>query len=142
MEGIRSSPWLAVYTSFKRAIDAFTKSVGVDIARHGVIMNAIVVDKVRAFQSAHYALPEEYLRLVPTWIPAGRYGEAEEVARIVAFLVSPMNGWIVAQTVIADGGTLSAGGWYRTTARWTNQPLLVQHLEDPEINARRPGAVQ
>jgi hypothetical protein len=53
-----------------------------------------------------------------------------------------MNTWVVGDTVVADGGTLSAGGWFRTPARWTNQPLLVQYFEDPAANAARPPAVQ
>lgn len=142
VEGIRSAPWLAVYTAFKRAVDAFTKSLAVDIAQHGILANALALDKVRAYQSNHYALPDEYLDLVKTWIPAGRYGEPIDAAQIALFLVSPLNAWIVGQTVIADGGTLAAGGWYRTTKRWTNQPLLVQHLEPPQVNDTRPKPLQ
>ena len=142
VEGIRASPWLAVYTAFKRAVDAFSKSIAVDIARYGILTNALALDKVRAYQSNHYALPDEYLRLVETWIPAGRYGEPKDAAEIALFLVSPINTWIVGQTVVADGGTLAAGGWYRTTKRWTNQPLLVQHLEPPEVNESRPKPCQ
>jgi NAD(P)-dependent dehydrogenase (short-subunit alcohol dehydrogenase family) len=142
VEGIRAAPWLAVYTAFKRAVDAFTKSLAVDVARHGILVNAIALDKVRAYQSNHYALPDEYLRLVETWIPAGRYGEPADAAAIALFLASPLNRWIVGQTIVADGGTLAAGGWYRTTRRWTNQPLLVQHLEPAEVNEQRPKPLQ
>ena len=142
VEGIRSAPWLGVYTAFKRAVDAFTKSMAVDIARHGILANALALDKVRAYQSNHYALPDEYLGLVKTWIPAGRYGEPADAAQVALFLASPLNTWIVGQTIVADGGTLAAGGWYRTTKRWTNQPLLVQHLEPSEINETRPKPVQ
>ncbi len=142
VEGIRAAPALAVYAAFKSAIDGFTKSLGVDVAGSGVVVTSVAVDKTRAYQTGLYALPPEYERLVPTWVPAGRYGEAEDVARIVVFLASPLNTWIVGSTVVADGGTLSAGGWLRTPRRWTNQPLLVQYLEEPGINDGRPPAVQ
>jgi 2-hydroxycyclohexanecarboxyl-CoA dehydrogenase len=142
VEGVRSAPALAVYSAFKRAVDGFTKSLAVDLAQHGVVVSAVAVDKTRAYQVAHYELPEEYARLAPVWIPAGRYGEPEDVARVVVFLASPLNTWIVGSTVVADGGTLSAGGWFRTPARWTNQPLLVQYFEDPDANDGRPAAVR
>jgi NAD(P)-dependent dehydrogenase (short-subunit alcohol dehydrogenase family) len=142
VEGIRAAPNLAVYSAFKRAVDGFTKSLAVELAPDGIVVTAVAVDKTRAFQTGHYELPEEYARLVPVWVPAGRYGEPADVARLVVFLASPMNTWIVGDTVVADGATLSAGGWFRTPARWTNQPLLVQYLEDPGINASRPPAVQ
>jgi NAD(P)-dependent dehydrogenase (short-subunit alcohol dehydrogenase family) len=142
VEGVRSAPALAVYSAFKRAVDGFTKSLAVDVARHGVIVSAVAVDKTRAYQVDHYALPEEYARLAHTWIPAGRYGEPVDVANVVVFLASPLNSWVVGSTVVADGGTLSAGGWFRTPKRWTNQPLLTQYLEDPQLNESRPPAVQ
>lgn len=142
VEGIRSAPSLAVYSAFKGAIDSFTKSLGVDMARYGIRVNAIAVDKTRAFQVNHYELPAEYERLVPTWIPAGRYGEPTDVANVALFLSSDLCSWVVGQTIVADGGTLAAGGWYRTTKRWTNQPLLVQYFEDPAANEGRPANLQ
>jgi NAD(P)-dependent dehydrogenase (short-subunit alcohol dehydrogenase family) len=143
VEGVRSAPWLAVYTAFKRAIDAFTKSAGVDLARYGILINAIGVDKTRAYQVNHYALPPEWERLVPTWIPAGHYAEPEEVANVALFLCSDQNTWIVGQTILADGGTTAAGGWFRTPKQWVNQPLLLQYFdEDPSVNDTRPPSVQ
>jgi NAD(P)-dependent dehydrogenase (short-subunit alcohol dehydrogenase family) len=142
VEGIRSAPDLAVYAAFKRAVDGFTKSLAIEMASHGIVVNAVAVDKTRAYQVGHYELPDEYTRLASVWVPAGRYGEPADVARVVVFLASPLNTWIVGSTVVADGGTLSAGGWFRTPARWTNQPLLVQYFEDPEINSGRPRSVQ
>lgn len=142
VEGVRSAPALAVYSAFKRAVDGFTKSLAVDLARDGIVVSAVAVDKTRAYQVNHYELPPDYADLAGLWIPAGRYGEAEDVARVVTFLSSPLNTWIVGSTVVADGGTLSAGGWFRTPERWTNQPLLVQYFEDPDVNRNRPPAVQ
>jgi 2-hydroxycyclohexanecarboxyl-CoA dehydrogenase len=139
VEGIRAAPALAVYAAFKRAVDGFTKSLAVDLARHGILVNALAVDKTRSHQVGFYELPAEYERLVPSWIPAGRYAEGADVARAALFLASDLNTWVVGQTLPADGGTLSAGGWYRTPERWTNQPVLTQYVEnDPELNERRP----
>jgi 2-hydroxycyclohexanecarboxyl-CoA dehydrogenase len=143
VEGVRSAPALAVYASFKRAIDGFTKSLAVDLARHGILVNALGVDKTKAYQVGFYELPPEYEKLVETFIPAGHYAEGLDVAKVALFLASDLNTWVVGHTVIADGGTLSAGGWFRTPKRWTNQPLLTQYIEtDPAINERRPPMVQ
>jgi 2-hydroxycyclohexanecarboxyl-CoA dehydrogenase len=143
VEGIRAAPALAVYAAFKAAIDGFTKSLAVDLAPHGIRVNAIAADKTRAYQVDHYELPPEYERLVPTWIPAGRYGEPIDVARVALFLSSELASWVVGQTLVADGGTLAAGGWHRTPRRWTNQPLLLQYFEEDEAaNDLRPPAVQ
>jgi 2-hydroxycyclohexanecarboxyl-CoA dehydrogenase len=142
VEGRRAAPHLAVYAAFKHAVEAFTSSLAVDLAGAGVLANCVAVDKTRAHQTGYYELPPEYLALVPTWIPAGHYADGLEVARLVLFLTSPLNTWVVGQTLVADGGTTAAGGWLRTPRRWTNQPLLVQYLEDPDVNPTRPPSVQ
>lgn len=143
VEGVRSAPWFAVYTAFKGAINSFTRSLAVDIARYGILMNSVAIDKTKAFQTGFYELPPEYARLVGTWIPAGRYGEGEDIAKATLFLASDLNTWVVGHTLLADGGTTAAGGWFRTPKRWTNQPLLTQWLEDdPTLNEARPPMVQ
>lgn len=138
VEGIRSMPRAAPYTAFKGAIDSFTKSLGVEVAPDGIRVNCIAVDKTRSYQVAFYEQPEEYDAHVPVWVPAGHLADADEVAAVVLFLASDLSGWIVGQTIPADGGTLAAGGWYRTPNRWTNSPLLVQWVEPPEVTDRRP----
>jgi 2-hydroxycyclohexanecarboxyl-CoA dehydrogenase len=143
VEGIRAMPHGAVYAAFKGAVDSFTQSLGVALAGRGVRVNCVAVDKVRSEQVGWYQLPEEYERLAPVWIPAGRYGEPEDVAKVVLFLASDMSSWLVGRTIPADGGTLAAGGWYPTPTRWTNSPLLLQYFEDdPSINERRPRTLQ
>lgn len=142
VEGIRSAPALAVYAAFKRAVDGFTKSLAVDLARYGILVNALAVDKTRSHQVDFYELPPEYERLVPTFIPAGRYADGIDIAKAALFLASDMNTWVVGHTLVTDGGTLSAGGWYRTPKRWTNQPVLAQYVEDDAANDSRPKMLQ
>jgi 2-hydroxycyclohexanecarboxyl-CoA dehydrogenase len=143
VEGIRAMPRAAPYTAFKAAIDAFTKSLAVEVAPFGVRVNAVAVDKTRSHQVNFYEQPEEYDRHVPVWVPAGRFANGDDIAAVVLFLASDMSEWIVGQTIVADGGTLSAAGWYRTPTRWTNSPLLQQWVEDdPDKNAERPPNLQ
>lgn len=143
VEGIRAMPNAAPYAAFNGAVDSFTKSLGVELAPFGVRVNAVAVDKTRSHQVGFYDLGEEYDSHVPVWVPIGRYGEGADIAAVVLFLSSPMCEFVVGQTVVADGGTLSAGGWYRTPVKWTNSPLLAQWIEDdPSVNAARPRGVQ
>jgi NAD(P)-dependent dehydrogenase (short-subunit alcohol dehydrogenase family) len=136
VEGKRAAPGLAVYTAFKAGVDAFTRSLAVDVAGSGVNVNAVAVDKTLSYQVGYGRFPEEYDRHVPVWVPAGRYGEGSDVAALVLFLASDLGSWIVGQSIVADGGCLAAGGWYRTPTRWVNSPLLLQYFEDdPEAAA-------
>ena len=138
VEGIRAMPNAAPYTAFKGAIDSFTRSLGVEVARHGVRVNAVAVDKTRSHQVGFYRMGEEWEAHVREWVPAARYGEPDDVAAVACFLASGAADWIVGQTIPADGGTLAAGGWYPTPTRWTNSPLLVQWFEEPGAGDDRP----
>lgn len=143
VEGIRAMPNAAPYTAYKAALDAFTKSLGVELAPSGIRVNCVAIDKTRSHQVNFYDLGAEYDHHIPVWVPAGRYGEGDDIAAVVLFLASEMGAFVVGQTIVADGGTSSAAGWYRTPEKWTNSPLLVQWLEDdPAANAARPRGVR
>ena len=43
-------------------------------------------------------------RFVAENIPLGRFGTAEEIANVVAFLCSPKASWVTGATVVVDGG--------------------------------------
>jgi NAD(P)-dependent dehydrogenase (short-subunit alcohol dehydrogenase family) len=123
-------------------VDGFTRSLAVEVAGDNVLVNAIASDKTRTIQTNFLQIPPEYDHLVPTWIPRGRYGEGIDNAKIALFLAGDLADWVVGSTLLADGGTIAAGGWYRTPARFTTQPLLHQYFEDPEINPTRPRSLQ
>jgi len=136
VEGKRAAPGLAVYTAFKAGVDAFTQSLAVDVGGDGVTVNSVAVDKTLSYQVGYGRFPEEFDRHIPVWVPAGRYGLASDIAAVVLFLASDLGAFVVGQSIVADGGTLAAGGWYRTPTRWVNSPLLHQYFEDdPEAAA-------
>ena len=69
--------------------------------------------------------------------------QSRTASRRMLFLASDLNTWVVGHTLITDGGTLAAGGWYRTPKRWTNQPLLTQYIEEaPALHEARPPSDQ
>jgi 2-hydroxycyclohexanecarboxyl-CoA dehydrogenase len=142
VEGIRASPDLAVYGAFKGAIDAFTRSLAVETARDNVLVNSIAVDKTRSHQTNFLQVPDEYERLIPAWVPRGRFADGIDIGKIALFLASDLSDWMVGATLLADGGTVAAGGWYRTPQRWSTQPLLHQYFESPEVNQTRPRSLQ
>lgn len=142
VEGIRAAPYLTAYATFKAAVDAFTRSLAVEVAGDNVLVNSIAVDKTRTIQTHFHQIPPEYEHLVRTWVPRGRYGEGKDIANIALFLASDLADWMVGSTLVADGGTVAAGGWYRTPERWTTQPLLHQYFEDPEANLARPRSLR
>jgi NAD(P)-dependent dehydrogenase (short-subunit alcohol dehydrogenase family) len=127
-EGVRGYPVDSVYSAFKAAVIQFTKSLGIEVAGQGVRVNGIAPDMTATQQSNFPANdPPEWAAKWPTWVPVGRMGEPADQARVVLFLASELAGFLTGQTILTDGGTTAAGGWYPTDRlpgrRWTNRPL-------------------
>jgi NAD(P)-dependent dehydrogenase (short-subunit alcohol dehydrogenase family) len=80
---------------FRAGLAAFTKLYADDNAAHGVRMNNVLPGFIDS-------LPEKDERRAR--IPMGRYGRAEEVAELIAFLASDRSGYITGQNIRIDGG--------------------------------------
>ena len=50
------------------------------------------------------SLPEKVKDQIRDQVPAGRFGEPEEVAEVVAFLAGEASGYVTGQTIAVDGG--------------------------------------
>jgi 3-oxoacyl-[acyl-carrier protein] reductase len=86
MAGKDGNPNLAAYSASKAAVIALTKSSGKELARTGVLVNAIAPAVIATPMNATTA--PEVLAHITSLIPMGRVGEAEEVAELIAWLCS------------------------------------------------------
>ncbi|WP_067440203.1 SDR family NAD(P)-dependent oxidoreductase [Nocardioides jensenii] len=125
VEAFRGIPGHAAYSAYNAGVSAFTKSLAVEVGRHGVRVNAIAPDLADTPQtSASAMLRGRDPDLVRHWLPLGRYGHVDDYASVVAFLASDEARFVTGHTVPVDGGTLAASGWYgRVDGKgWTNMP--------------------
>jgi NAD(P)-dependent dehydrogenase (short-subunit alcohol dehydrogenase family) len=94
----------APYCASKAGVVAFTQVAALDLAPHGVTVNAIAPGPVdTALTAPVLGLPEaraEFLRHVPV----GRIGRPEDIARMILFLADEASDWITGQTFYVDGG--------------------------------------
>jgi len=125
VEAFRGIPGHAAYSGYNAAVSAFTRSLAVEVGRHGVRVNAVAPDLADTDQTPAAAMlrgrdPGQ----VPLWVPLGRFGRPEDYADVVAFLASDDARFVTGHTVPVDGGTLAASGWYaREDGKgWTNMP--------------------
>ncbi|MCX6624326.1 MAG: SDR family oxidoreductase [Acidobacteria bacterium] len=108
VHGLQGAPEHSVYAGTKGAIIAYTRTLAVELAHQGIRVNAIapgwitVENHFKADPSSTPAAVEEMARRV---IPAARVGVPLDVARLAAFLCSEEAGFIVGQTLVADGGS-------------------------------------
>src|SRR6476659_9895639 len=90
------------YAAAKSGIHGFTKALAQEGARAGVTVNAIAPGYMDTDMVA--AVPEEVLGKIVAKIPVGRLGQAEELARGVAFLVDENAGFVTGSTLSINGG--------------------------------------
>jgi 3-oxoacyl-[acyl-carrier protein] reductase len=100
--GLRAHRGLAGYDASKGAMDALTRSMAVDLAPHGIRVNAIAPGAI-ALKTDHPGWQEKYAR-ASAGIPLGRMGRAEEIGAAVAFLASEAGAYVTGQVLYVDGG--------------------------------------
>jgi 2-hydroxycyclohexanecarboxyl-CoA dehydrogenase len=125
VEAHRGIPGHAVYSAYKSAVLGFTRSLAVELGNHGVRVNAVAPDMADTLQTpAAMMLRGRDAADLPRWIPLGRLGHPADYADVVLFLASEDSRFVTGQSIAVDGGTLTAGGWYRSRSGrgWTVFP--------------------
>ncbi len=94
----------AHYAASKAGLLALTRSFALELAPHGVTVNAIAPSAIES--PALDALPAARRQALQQAIPAGRFGRAEEVAAAVVYLASPAAAYVTGATLDLNGGRL------------------------------------
>ena len=97
------------YTASKGGVLAMSRELGVQFARQGIRVNALCPGPVNTplLQELFANDPERAARRM-VHVPMGRFGEADEIAAVVAFLASDDASFITAATYLVDGGISAA----------------------------------
>ena len=102
VSGLVGMPGHTNYSASKAGLIGFTKALAKEIARRNITVNALALGFIETDMSA--GLPDAYKQKTIEQIPLGRYGTAEEAAKIAAFLLSDEARYITGQVIQADGG--------------------------------------
>ncbi|MGI9296938.1 MAG: acetoacetyl-CoA reductase [Gammaproteobacteria bacterium] len=92
----------ANYSAAKAGMHGLTKALAQEVVRKGVTVNTISPGYIGT--DMVMAVAEEVREKIRAQIPAGRFGEPDEIARIVAFLASEKSGFITGANIAANGG--------------------------------------
>jgi len=94
------------YNASKAGALGLTRTLGQAWAADGIRVNGIAPGFVPTRMTRVTTENESRSEAAKSNIPLGRFGTPEEMAAIALFLASPMGGYIVGQTLLADGGML------------------------------------
>jgi 3-oxoacyl-[acyl-carrier protein] reductase len=115
INGLRGVENLVGYNVAKAGVIEMTKTMAVELAQHGIAVNAIAPAQIDTRLTR--SLPAEARRRRTERIPMGRFGEPEEVARAALFLASDDASFVTGHTLAVDGGYLAGGLWSGAPAR-------------------------
>ncbi len=98
------SPNRTVYCMTKHAIEGLTKAMAVELAPHGIRVNAIAPTFIETPMTKAMFDKPEFKKFVLDRIPLGRIGQVEDIAEAVLFLASSRSSMITGDSLKVDGG--------------------------------------
>jgi len=110
IQGLAAQGIVGAYAATKGGIHAWTRSLAVDLAEHGILVNAVAPGAVHTEMSVVDGIDVKKTAEFQEWyeqkrrIPLARAGEATEVADAIAFLCGDECTYITGQTLVVDGG--------------------------------------
>jgi NAD(P)-dependent dehydrogenase (short-subunit alcohol dehydrogenase family) len=108
VSGMRAYPGVVAYCTSKAALDHLTRCMAIELAPHNVRVNAVnpgvVLTELHRRGGMSDAAYEAFLERCKTTHPLGRVGTPDEIASLIAYLMSPDAGWITGETISIDGG--------------------------------------
>lgn len=110
-------PNLILSNTFRNGINGLSKSLAVELAPDKILVNTlgpgrIATDRIQELDQARAEAQNRSLEEITVQsensIPVGRYGEPEEFAKAAVFLVSGANTYVTGQSILVDGGMVTA----------------------------------
>jgi gluconate 5-dehydrogenase len=97
-------PTVVPYTAAKGGVRQLTRGMAVELAPHGIQVNAIAPGYFATEMNRALIDNAEFNAWVCKRTPAGRWGEPSEIAGLAVFLASPAADYMTGQLVVMDGG--------------------------------------
>ena len=103
----RSTNNVVGYNASKTGLLGLTRAAAGELAKHRIRVNAVCPGVVHTPPLRDWVEDKQFYAAYTKQIPMGRFGKPEEIAAIIAFLLSDDAEFITGQTIIADGGQIA-----------------------------------
>jgi NAD(P)-dependent dehydrogenase (short-subunit alcohol dehydrogenase family) len=105
---------LSAYCASKAGVDMLMQHMASELGTHRIRVNAVMPGVVESPMTAPMLERDHWRRMLEREVPLGRWGQPEEVAKVVGFLLSEYASYVNGTSVLVDGGsTLHASPrWY------------------------------
>ena len=97
---------LSHYDASKHGVWGFTKNIALELAQHGIWVNAIAPGGIRTPGVGE--IDEAVMQSFESVIPMRRMGEPDDIARVALFLASDLSDYMTGSQIVVDGGRLLA----------------------------------
>ncbi len=130
----------AHYCASKGGVMMFTRAAALELAPHGIQVNAIAPGMIETPMTEEVSVVPELHAAHLKQVPFGRFGRPEDVARVAAFLASEWSGWITGASLPVDGGMHLVG---EESYLWAFERAMGHHDQIPKVPmCWPPGALE
>jgi meso-butanediol dehydrogenase/(S,S)-butanediol dehydrogenase/diacetyl reductase len=105
--GLAGFPARSAYGASKHGVIGLTKAAAMELAPHGIRVNAIAPGFIYTPMTAHYEDDPGMVAFIEGTTPMGRRGRAEEIADAVVYAASPGASFMTGSVLTVDGGLLA-----------------------------------
>jgi len=111
--GLAGDPSMWPYNTSKGAVINLVRATAVDLAAEGITVNAVCPGPTATGMTAGLAEMPEVHEALRVAVPAQRWGSAEEIAAVIAFLASAAASFVTGVAIPVDGGITANTGQFR-----------------------------
>lgn len=110
IQAFATEPVVGAYAATKGAIGAWSRSLAIDLAEYGILVNIVAPGFIRTEMSIIDGVDETESAVFKEWyadrrkIPLARAGEPEEIASAILFLSGDQCTYLTGHTLVVDGG--------------------------------------